>query len=125
MIESAEIEPTQCYHCQRPIAPTDATCPSCRAALILQQRYRLQGVLGRGGFGIVFEAIELPLNRRCAIKCVSATSQTEQRQIESEARILAHQAAALPFVPDIYTIWSDGPQTYLVMEYIQGQTLDL
>jgi predicted Ser/Thr protein kinase len=113
-----------CYYCNALTALADASCPSCNRPLLLYRRYRLVRLLGRGGFGVVYEALDERLNRRCAIKAVVATSLAEQRQIEAEAGILSQDATDLDFIPHIYDMWSESGQTFLVMEYIDGPTLD-
>src|SRR5579859_4495688 len=82
------------------------------------------GQLGQGGFAVVYEAIDMRLQRRCAIKVVVSTSLAEQQQFEAEASILSTYASRFPFIPDIYDVWSTPPQISMVMEYIDGQTLD-
>ncbi|GIV96473.1 MAG: hypothetical protein KatS3mg057_1130 [Herpetosiphonaceae bacterium] len=114
----------QCYYCNHPISSSAEHCPSCNRPLLIHGRYQLVGVLGKGGFGVVFEAIDQRLNRRCAVKVISAASLNEQQQIEAEASILSKYASQFPFIPDIYDIWSEASQTYLVMEYIAGHGLD-
>ena len=55
-------------------------------------RYKLAGVLGRGGFGIVYEAHDRDLHRAVAIKALFAgTDAASAAAIRSEARALASQ----------------------------------
>ena len=114
----------QCYSCNAPVRAASRFCPRCGRPQIVNERYRLLRVLGQGGFAIVYEAEDLRLGRRCAVKIVPVTTADEQRQVESEAHILGANASRLPFIPDIYDIWSASGQTHLVMEYIDGDTLD-
>lgn len=113
-----------CYYCGHENPSQSDQCSNCGAPLILQQRYRLLRVLGQGGFGLVYEADDMRLNRRCAIKRVSASSLAEQKLIRNEVDILAHHASRLAFIPTIHDVWVDQNQTYIVMEYIGGPTLD-
>jgi serine/threonine protein kinase len=92
---------------------------------VLKNHYRLISTLGQGGFGVVYEALDMHQNqRRCAIKRVAFTTLAEKQQIENEANILKHHAPLFRFVPDLYDFWSDPTHTYLVMECIDGPTLD-
>jgi F-box protein 11 len=115
----------QCYACNAPVRSSARFCSSCGRPQLLNDRYRLQRLLGQGGFAVVYEAEDIRLGRRCALKAVPVPTPDEQRLVESEAQILSANASRLPFIPDIYDTWSAGGQTYLVMEYIDGDTLDL
>ena len=114
----------QCYYCNASISLSARRCPNCSQPLVLQDRYRLTSILGQGGFGVVYAVADRRLNRRCAIKVVSSVSLVDQRRIEAEASLLGQYASRFPFIPDIYDIWSKQSQTYLVMEYIDGLTLN-
>lgn len=114
-----------CYFCNQPVQPAESHCPHCRSPLLLVQRYRLVKTLGQGGFGVVYEAIDThDNNRRCAIKRVAFASLAEKQQFENEALILKQHAPLFRFVPDLYEFWSDHTHTYMVMECIDGPTLD-
>jgi serine/threonine protein kinase len=113
-----------CYYCGADNSPTSQHCPQCGSALLLQKRYRLTRVLGKGGFGVVYEAEDIRLNRHCAIKQVASSSIDEQQQIQNEVDILAHNASRCSFIPAIYDTWQDQQRTYIVMEYIDGPMLD-
>src|SRR4051812_33096028 len=113
-----------CYYCNAPVRPTARHCAACGQSLLLQGRYRPVGVLGQGGFGIVYEATDTRLARRCAIKVVGSASHADQQQVAAEANILSQNASRFPFMPDIYDIWTERAQTFLVMEHIDGPTLD-
>lgn len=100
----------QCYYCVQPLTnPNARFCPNCRHPLILRDRYRLQRLVGQGGFGVVYEAFDTQVaNRRCAIKQVSAYSISSQRQIEVEIGFVSQRAGDFDFVPTIYDVWSDS-----------------
>jgi len=76
--------------------------------------YRIMGPLGAGGMGKVYKAHDSRLNRVVAIK---VSVQRYSDRFEKEARAVA----ALNH-PHICTLYDIGPD-YLVMEYIEGQTL--
>jgi F-box protein 11 len=114
-----------CYACNASVRSGARFCATCGRPQLLNDRYRLQGLLGQGGFAVVYEAEDIRLGRRCAVKAVPVPTPDEQRLVESEAQILSTNASRLPFIPDIYDTWSAAGQTYLVMEFIDGDTLDL
>jgi serine/threonine protein kinase len=100
-----------CYYCGSQNDLDSQQCANCGNLLVLQGRYLLLRVLGQGGFGVVYEATDQRLNRRCAIKRVTATSLEEQHEIQNEADILARHASNLGFLPTIYDTWVDQAQT--------------
>jgi serine/threonine-protein kinase len=89
---------------------------------IIIQRYRIVGLLGQGGFGAVYRAWDINLNRPCALKENLETGVDARRQFEREAQILANlNHPGLPRVTDHFLI--EGKAQYLVMDFIEGQDL--
>ncbi len=119
------INPQPCPFCSSRVALSARFCPQCGQPLVLRERYRLLRQLAQGGFAVVHEAADLVLNRPVAIKVVCSITEQEQRQVEREVHILSQYASRLVFIPDIYDVWSEQGQTYLVMEFIAGPSLDL
>lgn len=91
---------------------------------ILNSRYRLIRVIGSGGMAVVFEANDLMMRRKVAIKIlrdeVARDPQAVRRFVnESKAvTMLSH-----PNIVTVYDINVSGKLKYLVMEYIPGITL--
>jgi serine/threonine protein kinase len=90
---------------------------------VLQERYRIEGMLGQGGMGAVYRATDLKFGTPAAIKENLAASPEAQRQFSREANLL-HQLRHpnLPHVTDYFSIAGQGQ--YLVMDYVEGQDLD-
>jgi eukaryotic-like serine/threonine-protein kinase len=85
--------------------------------------YRIGRKLGQGGMGVVYEALDLRLNRPVALKlCPDATSnrQAAQRLVRE-----ATAASALnhPNVAHMYEVGSEEGVHFIAMEYVEGQTL--
>ncbi len=85
--------------------------------------YEIQEVIGQGGMGIVFRALDPKLNRIVAIKVMSpllAINPNARKRFLREA-----QAAAAVSHPHIVTIHAvdEDQLPYLVMEYVVGQSL--
>jgi serine/threonine-protein kinase len=88
----------------------------------LQNRYRIEEALGRGGFGAVYRAWDVNLSRLCAVKENLATTPEAQRQFTREATLLANLSHPnLPRVTDHFIIPGEGQ--YLVMDFIDGEDL--
>jgi len=86
-------------------------------------RFELVRELGRGGFGVVWEARDLELGRHVALKAVRARGPRG----DPEERLLAEaEAAARLAHPNIVTLHDVGRSEhgpYLVLELLQGRTL--
>jgi DNA segregation ATPase FtsK/SpoIIIE-like protein/tRNA A-37 threonylcarbamoyl transferase component Bud32 len=88
---------------------------------IFQGRYRIIRLLGKGGMGTVYEALDERLSRRIALKEMHVESDDLRRAFEREARLLANlQHPSLPGVMDHFS--EEGGQ-FLIMEYIPGDDL--
>lgn len=92
---------------------------------LLSGRYRIVESLGVGGMGVVYRAEDLDMGRNVAIKVIKDTS-TDAKHV----RRMTNEAAALAALsqPNIVTIHSsnftDADGSYLVMELIEGETID-
>ena len=90
-------------------------------------RYKIEKELGRGGMGVVYLAEDPLLGRKVAIKTIhfeiTDTSQREflRTQLLRDAR--ASAGLSHPNVVNVHDIIESGDTTYLVMEYIPGETL--
>ena len=88
---------------------------------LLQNRYRIEGLLGRGGMGAVYRAYDLVLSTPVAIKENLNSAGEAIRQFKREAVLLASlRHANLPRVTDHFVI---GSRQYLVMDYVAGEDL--
>lgn len=120
-------------------------CDSCRSAVVMLARlsligteapveightppatdvtiggkYRVVRLLGVGAMGVVFEAEDLELHRKVAVKLVRERMHGDLR---NEARMLAQ--IAHPNVVAVYEVGSANGQDFVVMELVAGTTLD-
>lgn len=92
---------------------------------VLDQKYRLEQLLGRGGMGAVYRARDMRLNRLVAIKVVRSDlvgNAEARRRFRREAQIVAQlQHPAIVAVFDYGTL--DEGSAYLVMELVRGEDL--
>ena len=89
---------------------------------LLNNRYRILDILGQGGMGAVYRAMDENLNVTVAVKENSFFSDEYARQFQREAQILASlRHPNLPRVFDYFVIDQQGQ--YLVMDYIEGDDL--
>jgi serine/threonine protein kinase len=93
-----------------------------KAGTILNNRYRIVQLMGRGGFGAVYRAWDQTLNRPCALKENQETSTQAIRQFSQEAILLANlNHPCLPRVIDHFSLPEQGQ--YLVMDFVEGEDL--
>ena len=86
--------------------------------------YRVLGVLGRGGMGVVFRAFETTLHREVAVKVMLpavAAEPTARSRFIREARSAA--TVEHPRVVPIYHIGEAGDIPFIVMPLLKGRTL--
>ena len=96
---------------------------------LLRQRYSIIGIVGKGGFGAVYKARDTnAANRLVAVKEMSRNGLTAQEIAEAtstfkrEALMLADLAH--PHLPRIYDHFTNDGRWYLVMDFIEGETLE-
>lgn len=90
---------------------------------VVLQRYRVDRLLGQGGFGAVYRVWDINLERTCALKENLELSGETARQFGREARLLANLSHPnLPRVTDHFKIQDQGQ--YLVMDFIEGEDLE-
>ena len=107
-----------CAHDGRPLAKMPGT-------LVINDRYRLERRLGRGGMGTVYLAMDGVLERRVALKVIREGF-TGPLDLPARFRREARTAAAFahPNVVRVHDFGVDsGGRPFLVMEYLEGSTL--
>ena len=113
---------THCFACENPLhTPARET--------LLKQRYRIIGLAGQGGFGVVYKAIDIQSgNRLVAVKAINLSILTAQEVIEAteafNREVLVLSGLAHPNLPCLYDHFTDSEHWYLVTDFIEGETLE-
>jgi serine/threonine protein kinase len=106
-------------------------CPSCGNRLLLQYRYYATKLIGQGGFGRTYRAIDTHNSpgKLCVIK--QFTFQSSNRSTNKTAIDLFYQEAEHlkslgdhPQIPSLIDYFDAGSKSYLVQEYIDGENLE-
>jgi len=89
---------------------------------VIHNRYRIVKLIKQGGFGAIYRAWDLNLQKPVAIKENLETSYEAHTQFIREATMLANLSHSnLPRVTDYFTIETQGQ--YLVMDFVEGEDL--
>jgi serine/threonine-protein kinase len=90
-------------------------------------KYEIQGVLGRGGMGVVYKAFDPAIHRQVAIKTITKSAMDASELQYAIARF-RHEAQAVgrlthPRIAAIYDYGEDEDLAYIVMELVHGRSL--
>ena len=78
-------------------------------------------VLGSGGFGHVYLAVDMGSNQQCAVKEYLVTGTSGQEQLKHEATVLSHLHH--PSLPAFQDAFIEQGRYYVVLNYIEGNDL--
>ncbi|HEY9868334.1 MAG TPA: protein kinase, partial [Candidatus Obscuribacterales bacterium] len=125
-----------CLRCNQYFDDGIALCPRDNSALeavgkdpligaLINDRYVVESVIGKGSSGIVYKATRLMMGREVAVKVLHSYLGADSGSLD---RVLREFAAASKLRhPHIITLWehgiTDDQQPYLVMDYLEGITL--
>lgn len=99
-----------------------------RPGMVIADKYRVQKELGRGGFGVVVRAVHLAMDQIVAIKILTVGEGGEAEWKEDAARF-KREAQATAALRSEYVVrmldadFLEDGSPYMVMEYLEGETL--
>lgn len=98
--------------------------PTIRRELPQVPGFQIKREIGRGGMGIVYEAVQLKLNRPVALKVINGVGQSAPgllKRLRDEAKALARLNHN--HVIRVYDVIDQDDQVCLVLEYVDGRNL--
>src|SRR5262245_18061541 len=101
-------------------APEEGRFP---AGTVLAERYRILGMLGRGGMGEVYKAFDLILNQTVALKFLAPTRISEAALVRFRNEVRIARQVSHPNVCRVYDLGMVEGLHFLSMEYIDGEDL--
>ena len=155
-----------CHKCRSILAPGSRICPQCGETIteadyveddtillnpiyllpgtVLHMKYRINGVIGQGGFGITYDGTDIKLDMHVAIKeyfpnpmasrqvtvsadvtCSSHTQSLYEQGLNNflkEARNMAKYAGEDNFVA-VHDYFAENNTAYIIMEFVEGENL--
>ena len=91
---------------------------------LIDNKYRVEELLARGGMGVVYAATHTVSSKRVALKwMLPALGQIKGARERFIQEACATARIAHPNIVDIYDVGSENGSAYLVMEYLRGETL--
>jgi len=129
-----------CLACGAPLRPQARFCPRCGQPIEVRLGpgvtlqggdYTIVRSLSKGGMGAIYLARDRrAFDRPCVVKQMldyfdpadASERQRAQVRFEEEGRVLA--SLSHPGIPRIYAFFQEGGRYYIVMEYIEGDTLE-
>lgn len=124
--------------CGDPKPEDTERCSRCEALLVgilVRGRYKIVKQVGKGGFGITYLvedqdcfAAKRILKELCPVPFLNRSEEKAKEAGDIAERLFHREAKILltlshPGIPKLYAYFSDGDYSYLVQDYIPGQTL--
>ncbi len=86
--------------------------------------YRILREIGRGGMGVVYEAEQISLHRRVALKMLPFAAVLDPKQLQRfQNEALAAASLKHPGIVQVYAVGCERGVHYYAMEYVEGRTL--
>jgi len=130
-----QAQATLCFACGHPLeTPVEDMAPPSTAGLpvfrpLLAGRYRIIALVGEGGFGAVYKAVDMQRDEALvALKQINLSGLRPRDVIEA-TETFNREVGMLsglkhPNLPRIYDYFTDVEHWYLAMDFIEGETLE-
>jgi serine/threonine protein kinase len=114
-------------NCPKPQNPPGGKfCQYCGVKMLLNQRYRAIKLIGQGGFGRTFLAIDehKPSKPTCVIKqFLPQNDNAKATQLFEQEAVRLDDLGTHPQIPELYAHFSQDQRQYLIQQFIEGENL--
>src|SRR5688572_10883977 len=92
-------------------------------------RYRIEEILGQGQAGVVYRAFDTAIERSVAVKCLRTGAPGREPESKSGWSSVPFEEAKVigrlnhPHITAVFDMGTSGGFPYIVMEYVEGETL--
>ena len=129
---SNDLDASACFACGKLLAETadenDSPTTVLSRGTLLHNRYLLLNPVGEGGFATVYRAEDTLSHRTVAIKSIGLAALNAQQVIDAtdtyNRELLFGRALKHPHLPAFYDSFTDQDHWYLVVQFIDGPTLE-
>jgi peptide/nickel transport system substrate-binding protein/oligopeptide transport system substrate-binding protein len=128
-----DLHASACFACGKPLTETvdeydTVATPFLPIGTLLNNRYKLLNRVGEGGFATVYRAEDTQNQKIVAIKAIGLAALNAQQMIDAtdtyNRELLFGRALRHPHLPAFYESFTDQHHWYLVVQYIDGPTLE-
>jgi serine/threonine protein kinase len=106
------------------LRPDYLNLKSLEKRFVVNDRYQIEKIIGEGGFGIVFEAVDITLNAKVALKFLNPVlTEDEQKFIRVKREITISRKITDERIVQIFDLGKWQDLHFLVMELVEGKTL--
>src|SRR5262245_39931143 len=112
-----------CRACGSPVAAATPGDGRFRPGTLFAGRFRIAGVIGRGGMGEVYRAEDLELGQTVALKFLASVRSDTGARVRLRTEVRLARQISHPNVCRVYDIGEAQGDLYLSMEYVDGEDL--
>src|SRR5262245_22211230 len=113
-----------CPFCGTPVESAGRTEGRFRTGALFANRFRIVGLIGRGGMGEIYRAHDLELDQPVALKFLTAVRFDERARSRLRNEVRLARQVSHANVCRVYDIGETEGELYLSMEYVDGEGLD-
>jgi osmoprotectant transport system substrate-binding protein len=123
-------EPILCSGCGTPVPGDASFCATCGQSVKLHQRYQISEEMAKEGTCTVFKAYDTARSNKEVVVKKFATRAKNSRDMPDAEELCKHEAQILNSlnhrcIPDAYEYFSEGEFWYLVLQFMEGETLEV
>jgi osmoprotectant transport system substrate-binding protein len=122
-------EPILCSGCGTPVPGNASFCATCGQSVKLHKRYQISEEMAKEGTCTVFKAYDTVRSNKEVVVKKFALSAANSHDVPDAEELCKHEAQILNSlnhrcIPDVHEYFSEGEFWYLVLQFMEGETLE-